>query len=398
MKIYDLRKKDGTPILPKIHERDIMAYGDELLMDKLHYISRDMSILENNTPNVFQPYYKSITDGDPFFNKYHWKSKSGNKLYKKNTVVKHKGMWYLTTDRVSTNIPPSKKSWYFYQIDRGPEPICFLRDDGKTITSEYGYTYDDLSQMLANNDYGRYIKDNDYIELVINNCIYTMRFNIDVYYDYSRGNPYTNNKYALNNCIPHHIDMISDEIMDIIGSNQFIDVNHQYLNTKMINSLSGNQKTRDANIPNLYQKISESLWNAYSPKLSTLLKRHIVQKYAIMGDRKIENKSRSVDSRITIPVGYLWQPREPEIFGYPILSSNEHESVLCIQYPCFREFGSVRKPAQPYNDHKRPIPHPYVTWSLGYNSELPIIISEKGIPKTEKSPGDISQLLCFRYI
>lgn len=398
MKIYDLRKKDGTPILPKIHERDIMAYGDELLMDKLHYISKDMSILENNTPNVFQPYYKSITDGDPFFNKYHWKPKSGNKLYKKNTVVKHKGMWYLTTDRVSTNIPPSKKSWYFYQIDRGPEPICFLRDDGKTITSEYGYTYDDLSQMLANNDYGRYIKDNDYIELVINNCIYTMRFNIDVYYDYSRGNPYTNNNNALNNSIPHHIDMISDEIMDIIGSNQFIDVNHQYLNTKMINSLSGDQKTRDANIPNLYQKISESLWNAYSPKLSTLLKRHIVQKYAIMGDRKIENKSRSVDSRVTIPVGYLWQPREPEIFGYPILSSNEHESVLCIQYPCFREFGSVRKPTQPYNDPKRPIPHPYVTWSLGYNSELPIIISEKGIPKTEKSPGDISQLLCFRYI
>ena len=399
MKIYDLRKKDGTPIVPKIHERNIMAYGDDLLMDKLHYISRDMSILENNTPNVFQPYYKSITDGDPFFNKYHWKPKSGNKLYKKNTVVKHKGMWYLTTDRVSTNIPPSKKSWYFYQIDRGGEPICFLRDDGRTIISDYGYTYNDLSQMLINNDYGRYIKDNDYIELVVNDCIYTMRFNIDVYYDYLFDNPYTNNKATLNKCIPHHIDMISDEVMDV-STNQSINTNHPYLTKKIIDSLAGNKTTRDSDINNIYQEISmnNSWWNAYSNKLNPLLKSHIVQKYARVGDRSLSNKSKSIENRINIPIGYLWQPREPEIFGYPILSSPEYESVFCIQYPCFQKFGSARKLVQPYNDPKRPVPVPYITWSLGYNSDVPIIINEKGMPIKNKYPGNTSQLLCFRFV
>lgn len=397
MKIYDLRKKDGTQLLPKIHERDIWSSGDESLLDTLNIISKKMNIITQTLPDVFHPYYKSITSGDPFFNKYNWKPKSGNKPYLRNTVVKHKGLWYLTTDRVSTSIEPSKKSWYFYQIDRSPAPICFLRDNGSTITSDYGYTYDDLSQMLVNNDYNRYIKDNDYIELIIDGYKYTMRFNIDIYYDYSRGNPYLNNKYNLNNTIPHHIDMISDEIMPV-SDEVFLNTNHQYINNKISESFTGDQKQRDAGIPNLYQEISKPMWEKYSKKLNTLLKRHIVQKYAVFGNRKISNKNRSIDNRVTIPVGYLWQPREPEIFGYPVLSSPEYESVVCIQYPCFREFGSRKNIAKVKNDPKSPTPDSYVTWSLGYNSEMPIVINNKGIPQTHKSPSDIKQLLCFRFI
>lgn len=397
MKIYDLRKKDGTQLLPKIHERDIWSSGDESLLDTLDFISKKMNIITQTLPDVFHPYYKSITSGDPFFNKYNWKPKSGNKPYLRNTIVKHKGMWYLTTDRVSTSIEPSKKSWYFYQIDRSPAPICFLRDNGSTITSDYGYTYDDLSQMLVNNDYSRYIKDNDYIELIIDGYKYTMRFNIDLYYDYSRGNPYLNNKDDLNNTIPHHIDMISDEIMP--GSDEaFLNPNHQYLNNKILESFAGDKKGRDAGVSNLYQEISKPIWEKYSKKMNILLRRHIVQKYAILGDRKISNKSRSIYNTTTIPLGYLWQPREPEIFGYPVKSSPEHESAVCIQYPCFTEFGSVRNLAQSINDPKSPKPDSYVTWSLGYNSEIPIIINSRGIPITDKSPNTIKQLLCFRFI
>lgn len=397
MKIYDLRKKDGTPILPKIHERDIWSSGDDSLLDTLHRISKYVNMLEHCTPDVFHPYYKSITDGDPFFNKYQWKPKSGNKSYKKNTVVKHKGMWYLTTDRVSTSIEPSKKSWYFCQIDRSPAPICLLRDDGKSITSDYGYTYDDLSQMLTNNDYGRYIKDNDYIELIIDGYKYTMRFNIDVYYDYSYGNQYNDNKSNPTKSIPHHIDMISDEIMPISDS-VFLNLNHPYLDSKLIDTLGGNQNQRDAGVSNLYQEISKPMWEKYSKKLNVLLRRHIVQKYAIFGDRKISNKPRSIDNMITIPIGYLWQPREPEIFGYPILSSQGYESSVCIQYPCFREFGSNKHVAKVTNDPKPPTPDSYVTWSLKFNDVLPIIINNKGIPQTHKFPNDTKQLLCFRFM
>nr|DAX59819.1 MAG TPA: hypothetical protein [Caudoviricetes sp.] len=398
MKIYDLRKKDGTPILPYIHEREIWAQGDEPLMDTLHNISKKVNTLEHSTPDVFQPYYKSITNGDPFFNKYNWKSGAGNKPYLKNTIVKHKGMWYLTTDRVSSSIEPSKKSWYFYQIDRSPAPICFLRDDGNNITSDYGYTYDDLSQMLANNDYSRYIKDNDYIELTIDGYKYTMRFNIDVYYDYSRGNPYTDNKSKLDKAIPHHIDMISDEIMPVSDS-QFLNPNHPYFDTKSIDSFTGDQKSNDAGIPNVYQEISKPVWEKYSKKLNTILKRHMVQKYAIFGNRRVSNKARSIDNRTTIPIGYLWQPREPEIFGYPVLSSPEYESAVCIQYPCFREFGSKKNIAKVKNDPKSPTPDSYVAWSLQYNSEIPIIINNKGIPQaSNKLPSDVKQLLCFRFM
>lgn len=397
MKIYDLRKKDGTPILPKIHERDIWSSSDESLLDTLNIISKKMNIITQTLPDVFHTYYKSITSGDPFFNKYNWKPKSGNKPYLRNTVVKHKGLWYLTTDRVSTSIEPSKKSWYFYQIDRSPAPICFLRDNGSTITSDYGYTYDDLSQMLANNDYSRYIKDNDYIELIIDGYKYTMRFNIDIYYDYSYGNQYIDDKSKPTKSIPHHIDMISDEIMPISDS-VFFNPNHQYLNTKSIDTFAGNYQQRDAGISNLYQEISKPMWEKYSKKLNVLLRRHIVQKYAIFGDRRVSNKSRSIDNMMTIPIGYLWQPREPEIFGYPILSSPEHESVVCIQYPCFREFGSRKNIAKVKNDPKSPTPDSYVTWSLGYNIDIPLIINNKGIPQTHKSPSDIKQLLCFRFM
>lgn len=397
MKIYDLRKKDGTPIIPKIHECDIWSSGDASLLDTLHRISKYVNILEHCTPDVFQPYYKSITDGDPFFNKYHWKPKSGNKSYKKNTVVKHKGMWYLTTDRVSTSIEPSKKSWYFYQIDRSSAPICFLRDDGKSITSDYGYTYDDLSQMLSNNDYSQYIKDNDYIELIIDGYKYTMRFNIDVYYDYSFNDPYTNDKNTPTRSIPHHIDMISDEIMPISDS-VFLNPNHQYLNSKLIESFAGGIKERDNGILNLYQEISKTMWEKYSKYLNIILKKHIVQKYAIFGDRRLSDKSHSTYSWMSMPIGYLWQPREPEIFGYPVLSSPEHESVVCIQYPCFREFGSNKYIAKVKNDPKPPTPDSYVTWSLKFNDVLPIIINNKGIPQTHKLPNDTKQLLCFRFM
>ena len=55
MKIYDLRKKDGTHIIPKIHERDIWSSGDESLLDTLNIISKKMNIITQTLPDVFHP-------------------------------------------------------------------------------------------------------------------------------------------------------------------------------------------------------------------------------------------------------------------------------------------------------------------------------------------------------
>ena len=39
---------------------------------------------------------------------------------------------------------------------------CILKDDKGEVTSDYGFTYDNLSDILASGNYSKYIKDGDW--------------------------------------------------------------------------------------------------------------------------------------------------------------------------------------------------------------------------------------------
>lgn len=394
MKIYDIRKKDGTSIHPYIDEWNIYHNGIPILDEFKHMTDKD-NILNIDSNHQFST-YAGTTGSHNALSKYEYSDIGGsNKVFDRNSVLKNNGLWFLSTDKCTISHKATRSSTHFFQIDRTANPICLFRDTGSTIISNFGFNYQDLSQMLNNGDYSKYIKDNDYIELVIDGYLYTMRFNIDMYYDYSFTSPYSNNKNNLKNNIPHHIDMISDEIMP--------ESMHQYLNiydksVGNLMSIAGNTKTRDSGILNLYQSISEELWNTYSPKLSSELRNSIIEKYCRIGDRSTSDMTRSINNMSNVPIGRFWQPREPEIFGQAIISQRIYEASVCMQYSTFKFIGSSRREASTVGNPKGGKYKKYVTWSLQDGNINPIIILENGIPKTgDKTTYEVQNLLCFRF-
>lgn len=394
MKIYDLRKKDGTPIQLDINEWNIY-HNDVPLMDELVKLTKMYNILAHDGNQKFNTYGSSIVS-DNVLDKYKYKPISGTeKIFNRNTVVNHKGFWFLTTDKCKVSLPPTRTSSHFFQIDRTSNPICLFRDNGRTIHSDFGFTYNDLTQMLKNDDYSKYIKDNDYIELIIDGYLYTMRFNIDIYHDYSFTSPYTYNRNNLPNNIPHHIDMISDEIIPE-PLNQELNVFDKSVSNLI--RIAGDKKSRDAGIPNLYQSISNSFWNKYSVKLNPILKNSIIEKYCRIGDRIVSTITQSSTNFMNVPIGRFWQPREAEIFRQPIISQRVFEGAICIQYPSFRYIGSARREAHNVNTNVPGKNKPYITWSLKNSSTDPIIVHKSGRPTVlDKLDGSTQNLLCFRF-
>ena len=394
MKIYDLRKKDGTPIQLDINEWNIY-HNDVPLMDELVKLTKMYNILAHDGNQKFNTYGSSIATNH-VLDKYKYKQISGTeKIFNRNTVVTHKGLWFLTTDKCKISLPPTRLSSHFFQIDRSSTPICLFRDDGRTIHSDFGFNYSDLTQMLKNDDYSKYIKDNDYIELIIDGYLYTMRFNIDIYHDYSFTSPYTYNRNNLANNIPHHIDMISDEIIPE-PLNQELNVFDKSVSN--LTRIAGDKKTRDAGIPNLYQSISSSFWNKYSVKLNPTLKNSIIEKYCRIGDRIVSTITRSSTNYMNVPIGRFWQPRETEIFSRAIISQQIFEGSVCIQYPSFRYIGTARREASKINTNVPGKNKRYLTWSLKSSSTDVIFIHENGRPGVhDKSDGSTQNLLCFRF-
>lgn len=395
MKIYDIRKKDGTQIPLTINEWNIY-HNDIPLLDELRRITYKDNILNIDSNHQFNTYIDASSPSSNSPHKYNYTRVGGsNKIFNRNSVLKSNGLWFLSTDKCTISHHPNKLSTHFFQIDRTANPICLFRDNGNTTISDYGFTYQDLSQMLRNGDYNKYIKDNDYIEIIIDEYLYTMRFNIDMYYDYSFTSPYSNNRNDLKNNIPHHIDMISDEIMPE-PMHQYLDIYDKSIGN--ITSIAGSTKTRDSGIPNLYQSISTEFWNKYSPKLNPSLRDNIIEKYCRIGDRSTSDITRSINNMSNVPIGRFWQPREPEIFGQAIISQRIYEAAVCMQYPTFKFIGSSRREATTAGNPSHGEYKKYITWSLKDGNIDPILILENGIPKSgDKTAYGVQNLLCFRF-
>jgi len=389
MKIYDLRKKDGTPIQTEIFDRYIQ-HENSPLPDILY----EIGLIKNNITRDGVSHIQSLSIKDGFDAtkyKYDWiNTKKVNDTISKFNTIRANDMWFIATENKSISTQPSIKSNYFFNIDRTNNPICLFRDNGGSIDSKYGYTWNDIISMIRNNDYYRYFKDNDYIELIIDNYIYTMRFNIDIYYDYSYGTPYANSRGSLNNNIPHHIDLISDEVVPL-SNTQFLDINNFDIKTAPTICSPG------SNGMNLYQSTSISMWNKYYNKFSQSLRSIIIPKYCIIGDRQSTNISVGMNKYSNTPIGHLWQPREAEVIGQAYLSDHWYDSLLCIQYPSFKYTGVRKFVAKRVDANTKPTGGRYVTWSLRDKGNETIFVNEYGeLMYSSGSQSSVSNLLCFR--
>lgn len=387
MKIYDLRKKDGTPIKFPVYDRYIYhETTSELLPDALYSISAKYNKVNNidATPvnKVFIP--TNAGKNTDILNRYKWVDyPSPNNNYDKLTVTNYNNEFYYAMGDITGSIKPAHKSSFFFNTGRSfRNPVCILRDNGTSTTSDYGYTYNDLKNMLnIYNDYDQYIQNNDYIELVIDNKLYHMRFNIDTYYGYS-------NKESI---IPHHIDMISDEVLHF-GQPQFLDIWDKTLYSTPTKSIAGNGSS-----DNIFKIASDKLWKDVQGKLNTALKARIIPKTAIIYDRYLGNPESFISNN-DISLGYLWQLREAEIFGYSRIGNLSADANTCIQYPSCRYTGVVRFSPQGINSNTTKISADYITWSLLDRLNASICINKAGnFEYDENHQNNRGKLLCFRF-
>lgn len=367
MKIYDTRRSNGRLLPFKVRDQHVwyttgnMPYPDALAkiqktVNRFKYTERTTvfhvnDIVANNLGRNYKRYDLTDENKQP------------------NSLVKDNGTFYIQTQTVSNkHFPPKPKSPYWRPLDYNYRGRCVIKDEGKSgkITSPYGYTYDDLSNMLRNNDYHEYIQDGDYLELTLGDYIYTMRFNIDTYYDYTIKNPFTNSSYIASGSIPHHIDMLSDEVF----ANP-MNFDHGYFSSDMVREyVDGNPSTSRNNQlrmretlgdntteTNFFNFVDTKFYDSVRPLLGDLLMKHIVPKVGkgynmdMMYQPNVPARPIQFHKLSTKYVdmihGELWQLSEAEIFGHTIHGFIEDVDAD-IQYPTCRMYGSYK----PFPRHK----------------------------------------------
>ena len=367
MKIYDTRRSNGRLLPFKVRDQHVwyttgnMPYPDALA--KIQKTVNRFRYTERTT--VFNVDGTSASYAGRRYKRYDLSDKNKQP----NSLVKDNGTFYIQTQTASNkHFPPKPKSPYWRQLDYNYRGRCVIKDEGKSgkITSPYGYTYDDLSNMLRNNDYHEYIQDGDYLELTVGDYIYTMRFNIDTYYDYAIKNPFTNSSYIAEGSIPHHIDMLSDEVF----ANP-MNFDYGYFSSDMVReyvdgnpATSGNNQLRiretlgdSTTETNFFNFVDTKFYDSVRPLLGDLLMKHIVPKVGkgynmnMMYQPNVPDKPIQFHNLSTKYVdmihGMMWQLSEAEIFGHTTHGFIEDVNAD-IQYPTCRMYGSYK----PFPRHK----------------------------------------------
>lgn len=367
MKIYDTRRSNGRLLPFKVRDQHVwyttgnMPYPDALA--KIQKTVNRFRYTERTT--VFNVDSTSESYAGRRYKRYDLRDKNKQP----NSLVKDNGTFYIQTQTASNkHFPPKPKSPYWRQLDYNYRGRCVIKDEGRSgkITSPYGYTYDDLSNMLRNNDYHEYIQDGDYLELTVGDYIYTMRFNIDTYYDYAIKNPFTNSSYIAEGSIPHHIDMLSDEVF----ANP-MNFDYGYFSSDMVReyvddnpATSGNNQLRmretlgnGTTETNFFNFVDTKFYDSVRPLLGDLLMKHIVPKVGkgynmnMMYQPNVPDKPIQFHNLSTKYVdmihGMMWQLSEAEIFGHTTHGFIEDVNAD-IQYPTCRMYGSYK----PFPRHK----------------------------------------------
>ena len=227
---------------------------------------------------------------------------------------------------------------------------CILKDNKGEVTSEYGFTYDNLSEILQSGNYSKYIKDGDWIELTtLDSATYNMYANIDTYYGTGEEGKE----------IGHHIDFISDNL--IYGSTSITNGNIIY-NSPDINSWRMNCDTTYTHygsnngvilesspflantIDYRYESggIIDKLDNYYVNNIPKTLKNHIVKKYhkvpvrcSSTGPLTYDNGSKWAE------LPYLWIPYEKEVHGTNKYATPTYETHM-KQYHSFANINNFK--------------------------------------------------------
>lgn len=367
MKIYDTRRSNGRLLPFKVRDQHVwyttgnMPYPDALA--KIQKTVNRFRYTERTT--VFNVDSTSASYAGRRYKRYDLSDKNKQP----NSLVKDNGTFYIQTQTASNkHFPPKPKSPYWRQLDYNYRGRCVIKDEGRSgkITSPYGYTYDDLSNMLINNDYHEYIQDGDYLELTIGDYIYTMRFNIDTYYDYAIKNPFTNSSYIAEGSIPHHIDMLSDEVfanpMNFDYGYFSSDMVREYVDGNPATSRNNQLRMRETlgnstTETNFFNFVDTKFYDSVRPLLGDLLMKHIVPKVGkgynmnMMYQPNVPDKPIQFHNLSTKYVdmihGMMWQLSEAEIFGHTTHGFIEDVNAD-IQYPTCRMYGSYK----PFPRHK----------------------------------------------
>ena len=226
---------------------------------------------------------------------------------------------------------------------------CILRDDKGKVTSEYGFTYDNLSEILVSGNYSKYINDGDWIELTtLDGATYKMYANIDTYY----GTGETGKE------IGHHIDFISDNLIygstsRTNGSNNYSSTNIKSwrMNNDTIYNYDGNNNGVSAETSpflanstthrGLQGGIIDKLNDYYVNNIPDGLKNYIVKKYHKVPTRYSSSSLTNDNGSKWAEMPYLWIPYEKEVHGSNSYATSTYESHM-KQYHSFANISNFK--------------------------------------------------------
>ena len=226
---------------------------------------------------------------------------------------------------------------------------CILRDDKGKVTSEYGFTYDNLSEILVSGNYSKYINDGDWIELTtLDGATYKMYANIDTYY----GTGETGKE------IGHHIDFISDNLIygstsRTNGSNNYSSTNIKSwrMNNDTIYNYDGNNNgvstetspflANSTTHRGLQGGIIDKLNDYYVNNIPDGLKNYIVKKYHKVPTRYSSSSLTNDNGSKWAEMPCLWIPYEKEVHGSNSYATSTYESHM-KQYHSFANISNFK--------------------------------------------------------
>lgn len=220
------------------------------------------------------------------------------------------------TDSTDVVLPPQNVDMLY-----SDKPKCVLYDNKGVITSEYGFTYDSLSEILQNDTWQGKIKNNDYIRLTtLNDETFNLIFNINTYKNYGDEG----------NIVDYHIDLISEHLIpSSIGWQMRLD--------------NSNNGTSSEESPYLAStNMIEKLQQYFENNIPDELKNHIIDKRALVPTRYDYHSLEDDDERAWKSLGKMWLPYEVEVFGFVDQGTIRWQGGL-RHYPCFHDGSKIVK-------------------------------------------------------
>lgn len=267
-----------------------------------------------------------------------------SKKYKKFTVVKdtNKNVYISKKDDIYRYSFNDSDNWL--RLSPYTENRCIVKNTYNGGNHSYDtngkYTLDEISQMIARDEYYGYINNGDWFELETNDWKFKFIINIDIY---RNTDPNTPNK-------PNNIDLICVECVNRSGNTS--GMTPWGTNKPIIPTIFDNPKLHSGYTPIILSNFTNALWDNFIPPLLVSSNNqgfgsefisHIVDKYKTTVARNfnkedLKSSNNNTDAGIydQANLGKIWFLYESEIIDQPIFSTTT-EGMTCQQYPMFKK-------------------------------------------------------------